>query len=54
MALNPIETTETGGKPACNEDDGRWSTETIVGVYRSHVEGGRVALPLKERGHPLG
>lgn len=34
----------------CNEEDGRWITEMILGVFASHREGGkRVPVPLKNR-----
>jgi hypothetical protein len=30
------------------------SIEMIMAVYQAALAGARVALPLKERGHPLG
>lgn len=45
-------TTDT--QPPCNGVTGRWGFEMIMGVYASHVAGGgRVALPLADRSHPL-
>lgn len=45
---------ETGGEPPSSGAEGRWAFEMILGVYESHREGGgRVALPLKDRRHPL-
>ena len=33
--------------------DGRAALEMILAVYASHLSGGRVALPLTDRAHPL-
>ncbi|MSS72711.1 MAG: Gfo/Idh/MocA family oxidoreductase [Candidatus Latescibacteria bacterium] len=45
---------ETGEEPPSNGEEGRWAFEMILGIYQSHREGGRrVALPMKDRRHPL-
>ena len=44
---------EHDGKPICNEQDGRWTTEMITSIYQSQKTGARVELPLKDRKHPL-
>lgn len=40
-------------EPVCSERAGRWITEMITGVYRSQLEHAPIALPQKERKHPL-
>ncbi len=40
-------------RPRVSLQDGRDSLEMIQAVYEAHLSGGRVALPLKERVHPL-
>jgi predicted dehydrogenase len=44
---------EEGRRPINSGHDGRWALEMIHGVYASHLQGQRVALPLEKRGHPL-
>lgn len=39
--------------PEVSMQDGRTAYEFIQGTYAAHVNGGRVALPLSERTHPL-
>lgn len=43
----------TPDRPAISLHDGRASMEMIQGVYAAHLSAARVALPLKERKHPL-
>lgn len=45
---------ETGGEPLASGRESRATLEMIHGVYASHLAGGRVSLPLKDRSHPLG
>ena len=45
---------ENGGEPMASGRESRATLEMIHGVYASHLAGARVALPLKERSHPLG
>jgi predicted dehydrogenase len=45
---------ERGGEPMASGRESRATLEMIHGVYASHLAGSRVALPLKERTHPLG
>ena len=49
-----LEAIERDRKPMCNQEDGRWTAEMILGVYRSQQTGARVPLPQAERNHPLG
>jgi hypothetical protein len=45
---------ETDTQPPSSGDEGRWAFEMIIGIYQSHLEGGRrVDLPLADRRHPL-
>jgi predicted dehydrogenase len=39
--------------PKVSLQDGRNATEMIHAVFASHAKGARVAIPLKERAHPL-
>jgi predicted dehydrogenase len=39
--------------PAVSMQDGRRAQEMIQAVFESHVQGGRVKLPLEQRTHPL-
>ena len=41
-------------EPAASAADARLTLEMIFGAYRSQLEGGWIALPLANRGHPLG
>ena len=53
MALDLIDAIERDRKPACNEEDGRWTIEMICGIYGSQLAGRPLALPLENRRHPL-
>ena len=44
---------ENDREPVCSERAGRWTVEMTQGVYASQLQGGPVAFPLVERGHPL-
>jgi hypothetical protein len=45
---------ETDAEPVASASEGRAVLDMILGVYSSHLAGARVALPLRERRHPLG
>ncbi len=45
---------ETGGQSVASIYEGLANLEMILAVYASHLKGGRVAFPLKDRRHPLG
>lgn len=49
-----IRSVETGVPSVASLQEGRAVLEMVVAVYASHLCGGRVAFPLKERKHPLG
>jgi predicted dehydrogenase len=53
MVADLVRAIETGAKPCCNEEDGRWTIEMVHGVYAAHRSGGRVTFPLPARTHPL-
>ena len=53
MALDLLEAIEKDRKPACSEEDGRWTIEMISGIYGSQLAGRPLKLPLAERRHPL-
>jgi predicted dehydrogenase len=45
---------DNGGEPPGSGEEGRAAFEMILGLYQSHREGGgRLALPMSERRHPL-
>lgn len=44
---------EEDREPAVGLKDGSTAQEMIQAVFESHVQRGRVAMPLKERSHPL-
>lgn len=49
-----IKAVQDDREPLCGARDGAATVEMIFGVFESHRQGGRaVALPLKERDHPL-
>ncbi len=49
-----VEAVETGTEPPSSGVEGSRAFEMILGIYQSHREGGgRVALPLSDRRHPL-
>ncbi|MDP8244319.1 MAG: Gfo/Idh/MocA family oxidoreductase [Candidatus Hinthialibacter antarcticus] len=50
---NLIHAVENDVQPICSMYDGRWAIEMVSSVYESHFKQGRVAYPLKKRGHPL-
>jgi len=49
-----IRSIEGGGEPVVSGREGRATLEMIFAVYASHLQGCRVAFPLKDRAHPLG
>ena len=53
MALDLLEAIERDRKPACNEEDGRWTIEMISGIYGSQLAGRPLSFPLEDRRHPL-
>ncbi len=53
MVLDLLQAIELDHKPACNEDDGRWTIEMISGIYEAQRMGNRVPLPLADRRHPF-
>lgn len=53
MVRDLLKAIETGGKPGCSEEDGRWTIEMIHGIYHAQKAGRRISLPLRERTHPL-
>ena len=40
-------------RPKCSVYDARWTVEMIAGVFASHLAGGPVELPLRNRKNPL-
>jgi predicted dehydrogenase len=48
-----IHAVETGSKPLCDAEDGRWTIEMAAAVYESQRLGSPVKFPLKERSNPL-
>jgi predicted dehydrogenase len=54
MVADLLRAIESDGRPCCNEDDGRWTIEMVLGVYQAQRTGGRVPFPLANRRHPLG
>jgi predicted dehydrogenase len=44
---------EEGRQPLSSGPDARAALEMILAVYASHIAGGRVDLPLRQREHPL-
>ena len=53
LVADLLEAIEQDRKPACSEQDGRWTIEMITSVYQSQKTGARVDLPLEDRRHPL-
>jgi predicted dehydrogenase len=49
-----IKAAETGGQSIASGFECRAALEMIHSVYASHLAGGRVTFPLKDRKHPLG
>lgn len=52
-ARDLIHAIETGARPLCNEQDGKWTIEMVSAVYESHRLNESVTFPLKERSNPL-
>lgn len=48
-----IHSIETGEKPLCSGEDGRWTIEMVAAVYESQRQGRPVEFPLKTRTNPL-
>lgn len=53
MVADLVRAIERGGKPCCNEEDGRWTIEMVHSVYQAQKSGNRVKLPMRQRTHPL-
>jgi predicted dehydrogenase len=49
-----IRAIETGGQSMASGFECRGALEMILSVYAAHLSGARVALPMKDRKHPLG
>ncbi len=49
-----IRAIETGGQSMASGFECRAALELILSVYAAHLAGARVALPMKDRKHPLG
>ena len=54
MVADLLEAIERNREPACGARDGRWTIEMVSGIYQSHLAGGKVAFPLRDRRQPLG
>ena len=52
-AADLLEAIEADRAPLSSGRDATAALEMIHGTYRSQLEGGRVWLPMRERGHPL-
>jgi len=48
-----LKSVEEDREPIASLEDGIWALEMILSVYASHMAKARVALPLKNRRHPL-
>lgn len=48
-----IAAARSGGEPACSGYDGMKAVEMVMAVYQAALKKERVALPLKDRRHPL-
>ncbi len=53
LARDLIHAIESGSKPLCNAEDGRWTIEMLAAIYESHRSRQLVTFPLKERSNPL-
>jgi predicted dehydrogenase len=53
LATALLAAVEGRGAPLSSGRDGRAALEMILAAYASHLRGGRVALPLTDRAHPL-
>lgn len=49
MVQDLLEAAQSGRKPMCSEEDGRWTVEMAASVYQSHLSGRRVTFPLRDR-----
>ena len=47
LALDLIHAVETGSKPFCDAEDGRWTIEMVAAIYESQRIGSKVDFPLK-------
>jgi predicted dehydrogenase len=48
-----LEAIRSGREPACSGRNGAAAVEMVMAIYRAGLSQTRVAMPLKERGHPL-
>ena len=48
-----LQVIEQRREPECSGRNAARAVEMVMGVYRAALSGGRVALPLAQRGHPL-
>ncbi|MBI4891728.1 MAG: Gfo/Idh/MocA family oxidoreductase [Acidobacteria bacterium] len=53
MVADLLQAIQLNRKPACSEEDGRWTIEMISAVYEAQKSRGRVTFPLANRTHPL-
>ncbi len=53
LARDLINAIETGAKPLCSGEDGRWTIEMLAAVYEAQRSGSRVTFPLQDRTNPL-
>ena len=51
--IDLIEAVEKDRKPVSSASDAVAALEMILGAYESHITGGRVAMPMANRSHPL-
>ncbi len=49
-----LKAVESNGQSMVSGYEGRAALEMILSIYASHLAGARLALPLKDRKHPLG
>ena len=48
-----IRAIESGDKPLCSGEDGKWTIEMVAAIYESHLVSAPVRFPLKNRSNPL-
>jgi predicted dehydrogenase len=53
MVADLLQAIEENREPACSARDGLWTVEMVSGIYQSHLAGGRIAFPLRDRRPPL-
>jgi len=53
MIADLLEAIEKDREPKAGGRMARWTMEMAMGIYESHKRGGRVALPMEKREHPL-